>query len=57
MRRRLGEAFLAVFFVLTPTSVPQWRSDPTQRVVAVLAVGDPTPSLAVRPAPSSDAGG
>ena len=45
IRRRIGQAMLAVYFALAPSSVPAWRLDPVQRIAAVLAVGEPTPSL------------
>ncbi len=41
LRSRVGEAFLAMFFALAPSEVPAWRSDPTLRPVAVLALGEP----------------
>ena len=45
VRRRLGEAFLALFFALTPTTIPDWRADPGMRTVAVLPIGEPLPSI------------
>jgi hypothetical protein len=38
---RFGEMFLALFFTLAPSSVPDWRADPGMRISAVLAVGEP----------------
>ncbi len=56
-RARFSEALLAVFFALAPSAVPEWRGDPRIRVAAVLAVGEPTPSLAVRPGNGTDGRG
>ena len=44
-RPEAGEAMLAVYFALAPSSVPAWRLDPVRRIAAVLPVGEPTPSL------------
>jgi hypothetical protein len=49
LRAQLSGALLAVFFALAPTTVPEWRLAPTRPPAAVLPVGEPTPSLAVRP--------
>lgn len=48
VRARLGEALLTLYFLLAPTSVPEWRLDLAHRPVAVLPIGEPTPSLAYR---------
>ena len=40
-RRRLAEAFLALYFLLAPSTVPPWRGDPDLRPVAMLTVGSP----------------
>jgi hypothetical protein len=45
LRMRLGGAFLAVFFALAPSTVPDWRSDPGIRTVAVLPIGEPVTSI------------
>lgn len=42
MRRILGGIFLAMYFALAPSSVPDWRFDPNLRTVAVLPIGEPT---------------
>jgi hypothetical protein len=39
-RRRLIEAFAAVFFFLAPSSAPAWRLDPDQRLFWVLDIGE-----------------
>ena len=41
LRRSLGGVFLAVYFAMAPSSVPDWRFDPSVRTVAVLPVGEP----------------
>lgn len=41
LRSRAGEAFLALFFSLAASEIPAWRSDPTLRPVAMLALGEP----------------
>lgn len=41
MRRSLGGVFLALYFALAPSYVPDWRFDPTLRTVAVLPIGEP----------------
>ncbi len=41
LRRLLGGVFLALYFALAPSTVPDWRSDPTVRTVAVLPIGEP----------------
>ncbi len=48
LRSRLSQALMAVFFALAPSSVEPWRVEPRARVAAVLAVGEPTPSIAGR---------
>ncbi len=45
LRRRLGEAYLALFFAFAPSTVPDWRADPSVRTVAVLPVGEPVASI------------
>lgn len=45
LRRSLGGVFLALYFALAPSTVPDWRSDPTVRIVAVLPVGEPLASF------------
>ena len=42
MRRILGGIFVAAFFAFAPSSVPDWRFDPSLRTVAVLPIGEPT---------------
>lgn len=39
---------MAVYLSLAPSAVDPWRLLLQPRVAAVLAVGEPTPSLAVR---------
>jgi len=39
---------LAVYFALAPSVVPAWRLDPSPRVVAELAIGEPVPALGTR---------
>lgn len=41
LRRILGGLFLALYFALAPSTVPDWRSDPMMRTVAVLPIGEP----------------
>ncbi len=41
LRRSLGGVFLALYFALAPSTVPDWRSDPALRTVAVLPIGEP----------------
>ena len=41
VRRSLGGVFLALYFALAPSSVPDWRFDPSLRTVAVLPIGEP----------------
>lgn len=41
IRRILGGVFLALYFALAPSSVPDWRFDPGLRTVAVLPIGEP----------------
>ncbi len=41
IRRAAGQMFLAMFFTLAPSTVPDWRADPSLRTVAVLPVGEP----------------
>jgi hypothetical protein len=41
LRRILGGLFLALYFALAPSTVPDWRNDPTLRTVAVLPIGEP----------------
>ena len=41
LRRILGGLFLALYFTLAPSTVPDWRNDPTLRTVAVLPIGEP----------------
>jgi hypothetical protein len=48
LRRRAGEAVLAVFFALAPSEVPAWRTDPGVRPAVVLSVGDPVTPLVGR---------
>ena len=45
LRRSLGGVFLALYLALAPSTVPDWRSDPTLRTVAVLPVGEPLASF------------
>ena len=45
IRRRLGQALLAVYFAFAPSEAPQWRMDPDMRPVAMLAIGEPVPAL------------
>lgn len=40
-RPLLGQVFLALWFALTPSTVPDWRADPGMRTVAVLPIGEP----------------
>ena len=56
LRTRLSTALLAVYFALAPSTVPLWRLEPRPPPAAVLPVGAPTPSLAVRPVPDRDRG-
>jgi hypothetical protein len=53
LRSRLAEAFLAVYFMLAPSTIPAWRADPSTRVVAMLMVGEPVTPLAARRAGST----
>lgn len=48
LRSRLAEAFLAVYFMLAPSTIPPWRADPSLRVVAMLMVGEPVTPLVAR---------
>lgn len=48
LRRLASGVALAVYFALAPSEVPPWRLDPSQRVVAELAIGEPVPSLGTR---------
>lgn len=41
LRRILGGVVLALYFALAPSSVPDWRFDPSLRTVAVLPIGEP----------------
>ncbi len=41
LRRSLGGVLLALYFAFAPSTVPDWRSDPSLRIVAVLPVGEP----------------
>jgi hypothetical protein len=41
VRRSIGKVFLALFFAMTPSTVPDWRADPSLRTVAVLPIGEP----------------
>jgi len=43
--RLLGQITLALWFAFTPSTVPDWRADPSLRTVAVLPVGEPMPGL------------
>ena len=45
LRRALGGAFLALYLALAPSTVPDWRNDPTLRTVAVLPIGEPLASF------------
>ena len=45
LRHRLGEALLALFFAFAPSTIPDWRTDPSVRTVAVLPVGEPVASI------------
>ena len=45
LRRILGGVFLALYFALAPSTVPDWRNDPTLRTVAVLPIGEPLASI------------
>ncbi len=51
LRVRMSGVFMAVFFALAPSTVPLWRLDPRPPPAAVLPIGEPTPSLSVRPRP------
>jgi hypothetical protein len=44
----VAEAFLAVYFMLAPSTIPAWRADPSTRVVAMLMVGEPVTPLVAR---------
>lgn len=44
----MAEAFLAIYFLVAPSTVPPWRGDPSLRVVAMLMVGEPVTPLWVR---------
>lgn len=48
LRSRLAEAFLAIYFMLAPSTIPAWRADPSIRVAAMLMVGEPVTPLAAR---------
>ena len=48
LRSRLAEAFLAIYFLLAPSTIPAWRIDPSMRVVAMLMVGEPVTPLVAR---------
>lgn len=48
-RRLAGELFLALFFAMAPSNVPDWRSDPGARTVAVLPIGEPALPFTPRP--------
>jgi hypothetical protein len=48
LRRIASGVALAVYIALAPSEVPPWRLDPSQRIVAELAVGEPVPSLGTR---------
>ncbi|MDJ0923467.1 MAG: hypothetical protein QNJ77_02805 [Acidimicrobiia bacterium] len=41
MRRVFSGMVVAAFFALAPSTVPDWRSDPSVRTVAVLPIGEP----------------
>jgi hypothetical protein len=45
LRRVLGGLFLASYLALAPSTVPDWRNDPTLRTVAVLPIGEPLASF------------
>jgi hypothetical protein len=49
LRGRLAEAFLAIYFMLAPSTIPAWRADPSIRVVATLMVGEPVTPLVAKP--------
>jgi hypothetical protein len=40
-RRLAGQVFLAMYLAFAPSTVPDWRSDPGMRTVAVLPIGEP----------------
>ncbi len=48
LRMSLTTALLAISVTFAPRSVEEWRSDPRFGVFNVLAVGEPTPSIAYR---------
>jgi hypothetical protein len=41
--------FLALFLAMAPSTVPDWRADPSLRTVAVMPIGEPTPKLPTQP--------
>lgn len=45
LRTALGGVFVALYFAFAPSSVPDWRSDPGFRTVAVLPIGEPVASF------------
>ncbi len=48
VRVRCGELILAMSWALAPAEAPAWRWDLAHRPCAVLAVGEPTPSITGR---------
>ncbi len=48
LRVRCGELILAMSWSLAPAEAPAWRWDIAHRPYAVLAVGEPTPSITGR---------
>ncbi len=49
LRRVLVGGMVAAYFAIAPSSVPPWRLEQLPRPAAVLLLGEPTPSVAVRP--------
>ncbi len=45
VRTALGSVFLALYFAFAPSHLPDWRSDPGFRTVAVLPIGEPLTSF------------
>jgi hypothetical protein len=54
LRRVAGQMFLAMYFALAPSTVPDWRADPSLRTVAMLAVGEPALPFVRRSLPLPD---
>lgn len=45
IRRLAGNALLAAFYAIAPSTVPHWRLDPGLPPAVVLPIGEPVPSL------------